>query len=255
MSSGCTAPRSFRGTGRFGLANRATALITFATAAGSEADCDSPARARPSSSRCGARVRHRTRPRTLRRSRQQEDSMAEFETGPCRGIHSGRPGSRRHRRPRLELSTVACSASSCAARAIRNAFIDLWSTQYIALQKGRTQAPDDGRHASVVVDDKEVVRQVAGGCGRQHAARPVFSNFLDPWAIGSRAYGLRQHPVHQGPHVLRGMGCRHHCPKMTRPAIKELTREGDGAGLRAGREHACQAAALTPGPPPPELFG
>ena len=45
------------------------------------------------------------------------------------------------------------------------AFIDL-GDQFIALQKGRQQPPDDGRHFGLVVDDKETARralQAAGG--------------------------------------------------------------------------------------------
>src|SRR5215471_20263773 len=39
-----------------------------------------------------------------------------------------------------------------------DAFIDL-GDQFIALQKGRKQPSDDGRHFGLVVDDKEAVRQ------------------------------------------------------------------------------------------------
>jgi catechol 2,3-dioxygenase-like lactoylglutathione lyase family enzyme len=38
-----------------------------------------------------------------------------------------------------------------------SAFIDL-GDQFLALQKGRTQSADDGRHFGLVVDDKEAVR-------------------------------------------------------------------------------------------------
>jgi catechol 2,3-dioxygenase-like lactoylglutathione lyase family enzyme len=38
------------------------------------------------------------------------------------------------------------------------AFIDL-GDQFIALQKGRRQPADDGRHFGLVVDDKEAARQ------------------------------------------------------------------------------------------------
>jgi len=38
------------------------------------------------------------------------------------------------------------------------AFIDL-GDQFLALQKGRTQAADDGRHFGLVVDDKEAARK------------------------------------------------------------------------------------------------
>jgi lactoylglutathione lyase len=39
-----------------------------------------------------------------------------------------------------------------------SAFIDL-GDQFLALQKGRTQPADDGRHFVLVVDDKDAVRK------------------------------------------------------------------------------------------------
>src|SRR5437660_223162 len=44
------------------------------------------------------------------------------------------------------------------------AIIDL-GDQFLALQKGRRQAPDDGRHFGLVVDDKEAVRRAAKEAG------------------------------------------------------------------------------------------
>ena len=52
------------------------------------------------------------------------------------------------------------------------AFIDL-GDQFIALQKGRTQPADDGRHFGLVVDDKEAVRKALADAGVQPLARPV----------------------------------------------------------------------------------
>jgi len=45
-------------------------------------------------------------------------------------------------------------------------FIDLLD-QFIALQKGRSQSADDGRHVGLVVDDKQAARKalVANGAG------------------------------------------------------------------------------------------
>ena len=40
-----------------------------------------------------------------------------------------------------------------------SAFIDL-GDQFLALQRGRTQPADEGRHLGLVVDDKEAVRRV-----------------------------------------------------------------------------------------------
>jgi lactoylglutathione lyase len=44
------------------------------------------------------------------------------------------------------------------------AFIDL-GDQFIALQKGRRQAADDGRHFGLVVDDKEAARKALNAAG------------------------------------------------------------------------------------------
>src|SRR4030088_1408049 len=59
------------------------------------------------------------------------------------------------------------------------AFIDL-GDQFIALQKGRTQPADDGRHFGLVVDDKEAVREALADAGVEALPGP-FLDFLDPW--------------------------------------------------------------------------
>src|SRR6478736_9817102 len=57
------------------------------------------------------------------------------------------------------------------------AFIDL-GDQFIALQKGRKQAPDDGRHFGLVVDDKQAVRDALAAAGVRLEPGP-FLDFLD----------------------------------------------------------------------------
>jgi len=80
-----------------------------------------------------------------------------------------------------------------------SAFIDL-GDQFLALQKGRAQPPDDGRHFGLVVDDKDAVRRALAAAD----IKPLpgrFLDFLDPW-------GNRQHPVHQGAeHFARHGAC------------------------------------------------
>ena len=44
------------------------------------------------------------------------------------------------------------------------AFIDL-GDQFLALQKGRTQPADDGRHLGLVVDNKEAAREALLAAG------------------------------------------------------------------------------------------
>ena len=58
------------------------------------------------------------------------------------------------------------------------AFIDL-GDQFLALQKGRTQPSDDGRHFGLVVDDKEAVRQALAEAGVE-ALPGRFLDFRDP---------------------------------------------------------------------------
>src|SRR5258708_31584947 len=58
------------------------------------------------------------------------------------------------------------------------AFIDL-GDQFLALQRGRTQSPDDGRHFGLVVDDKEAARKALGAAGVETLPGP-FLDFLDP---------------------------------------------------------------------------
>jgi catechol 2,3-dioxygenase-like lactoylglutathione lyase family enzyme len=59
------------------------------------------------------------------------------------------------------------------------AFIDL-GDQFLALQKGRNQSADDGRHFGLVVDDKEAARRALQDAG----VSPIdgrFLDFRDPW--------------------------------------------------------------------------
>src|SRR5678815_886576 len=58
-------------------------------------------------------------------------------------------------------------------------FIDL-GDQFLALQKGRRQPGDDGRHFGLVVDDKEAVRKALADAGVK-MLHGRFLDFLDPW--------------------------------------------------------------------------
>lgn len=60
-------------------------------------------------------------------------------------------------------------------------FIDL-GDQFLALQKGRTQPADEGRHFGLVVDDKDAVSKAMAEVGIKPLPGP-FLDFLDPWGI------------------------------------------------------------------------
>src|SRR2546430_6126945 len=83
------------------------------------------------------------------------------------------------------------------------AFIDL-GDQFIALQKGRTQPADDGRHFGLVVDDKEAVRKALADTGVKPLPGP-FLGFRDPWGNRIQIVGYSNIQFTKAPNVLRGM--------------------------------------------------
>ena len=107
-----------------------------------------------------------------------------------------------------------------------DAFIDL-GDQFIALQKGRTQAPDDGRHFGLVVDDKEAARRALQAAGVAMLDGP-FLDFLDPWGNRIEIVGYDNIQFTKAPHVLRGMGLSH--LSKSEKAIKELSDKGMAPG-------------------------
>src|SRR5438552_14876515 len=107
-----------------------------------------------------------------------------------------------------------------------SAFIDL-GDQFIALQKGRTQPPDDGRHFGLVVDDKETVRKALADAGIKTLPGP-FLDFLDPWGNRIEIIGYSNIQFTKAAHVLRGMGLSHLSKNAA--AIKELAEKGMAPG-------------------------
>src|SRR6202008_818437 len=85
-----------------------------------------------------------------------------------------------------------------------NAFIDL-GDQFIALQKGRSQPADDGRHFGLVVDDKEAVRKALKALGVR-VLRGRFLDFRDPWGNRIEIIGYDNIQFTKAPNVLRGWG-------------------------------------------------
>jgi catechol 2,3-dioxygenase-like lactoylglutathione lyase family enzyme len=102
------------------------------------------------------------------------------------------------------------------------AFIDL-GDQFIALQKGRAQSPDDGRHFGLVVDDKEAARQALQVAGVALLDGP-FLDFMDPWGNRVEIVGYDNIQFTKAPNVLRGMGLGHLAKNAS--ARKELADKG-----------------------------
>ena len=103
-----------------------------------------------------------------------------------------------------------------------SAFIDL-GDQFLAMQKGRTQLADEGRHFGLVVDDKDAVRKALADAGIQPLPGP-FLDFIDPWGNRFEIVSYENVQFTKAPNVLRGMGLPHLSKNET--AIKELTEKG-----------------------------
>jgi lactoylglutathione lyase len=87
------------------------------------------------------------------------------------------------------------------------AFIEL-GDQFIALQQGRKQPADDGRHFGLVVDDKEAVRSALKAAGVT-LLDGRFLDFRDPWGNRIEIVGYDNIQFTKAPNVLRGMGLLH----------------------------------------------
>jgi lactoylglutathione lyase len=107
-------------------------------------------------------------------------------------------------------------------RSNTSAFIDL-GDQFLALQKGRTQAADDGRHFGLVVDDKDAVRRALAAAGVDPLPGQ-FLDFLDPWGNRAEIVSYENVQFTKAPNVLRGMGLSQ-LPK-NQKAIEELSAKG-----------------------------
>jgi lactoylglutathione lyase len=102
------------------------------------------------------------------------------------------------------------------------AFIDL-GDQFIALQKGRRQSADDGRHFGLVVDDKDAARRALRGAGVT-TLDGSFLDFRDPWGNRIEIVGYDNIQFTKAQNVLRGMGLE----RLTKSekAMQELAKKG-----------------------------
>ncbi|MEY2515933.1 MAG: hypothetical protein QOJ89_3291, partial [bacterium] len=102
------------------------------------------------------------------------------------------------------------------------AWIDL-GDQFLAVSAGRRQAPDDGRHFGLVVDDKEAVRAALAGAGVDVPARGGL-RFHDPWGNVVEIVDYRDVQFTKTPEILATL-----VPEgieKTEAAREELTRKG-----------------------------
>ena len=104
------------------------------------------------------------------------------------------------------------------------AWIDL-GDQFIALSAGRRQAPDDGRHFGLVVDDKEAVRAAVAAMGVE-VAPSGHLRFRDPWGNAIEVVDYRDVQFTKAAEVLAALA-----PgglQKTAAAREELARKGLG---------------------------
>jgi catechol 2,3-dioxygenase-like lactoylglutathione lyase family enzyme len=77
--------------------------------------------------------------------------------------------------------------------------------QFLALSRGRSQAPDLQRHFGLVVDDKGAVREKLVEAGVPVPAPPGLE-FRDPWGNQVQVVDYRDVQFTKDPEILRAMG-------------------------------------------------
>ena len=102
------------------------------------------------------------------------------------------------------------------------AFIDA-GDQFIALSEGRTQPPDEHRHAGLVVDSKRAVRRALREAGVEILPGRGL-DFRDPWGNRFQIVEYGDIQFSKTPAVLRGMGLDHLTKRPS--AIEELRAKG-----------------------------
>ncbi len=80
--------------------------------------------------------------------------------------------------------------------------------QFINFALGRNQAPDEGRHFGIAVDDKELARSILEGMGIEFLDSR-FLDFLDPWGNRVEITTYINIQYTKADHILRGMGLGH----------------------------------------------
>ncbi len=102
------------------------------------------------------------------------------------------------------------------------AFVDM-GDQFLALARGRRQAPDDARHFGLVVDDKAAVRNALEAAGVELTPAPDLS-FRDPWGNHVQVVDYREIQFTKAPNVASAMGIAD--LEKTERALSELREKG-----------------------------
>lgn len=100
------------------------------------------------------------------------------------------------------------------------AFVDM-GDQFVALESGRTQPPDRGRHVGLVVDDRERALRLLEEAGGERVGR---NDVRDPWGNRIQVVDYREVQFTKASWVLRGMGLEG--LEKTEQALEELREKG-----------------------------
>lgn len=104
------------------------------------------------------------------------------------------------------------------------AFIDL-GDQFVALQAGRSQPPDGGRHFGLVVDDKEAVRERVRDAGLPAGRSGGRLRVQDPSGNNIEIVDYRDVQFTKAPRIARAMGLT---GGKSERALAELRQKGLG---------------------------
>src|SRR6266576_1088465 len=160
-----------------------------------------------------ALARRRRRPYWPATLTSPHDAQGDCRRLPCRKQAKHAPSVSTMSRSRSAISRKALAfygrlfEFKLRGKSKTSAFIDL-GDQFLALQKGRTQPPDGGRHFGLVVDDKDAVRRALAAAGVKPLPGP-FLDFLDPWGNRVEIVGYDNIQFTKAPNVLRGTGLSH----------------------------------------------
>jgi lactoylglutathione lyase len=102
------------------------------------------------------------------------------------------------------------------------AFIDL-GDQFVALQRGRTQQPDAGRHFGLVVGDKEAIRARVREAGFDGGTDGGKLRVRDPWGNQIEIVGYRDVQFTKEPQIAQAMGID---GEKSESALAELREKG-----------------------------